>query len=116
MNGLELVSDRYPYLPVFLNVHGRVLEVEALVDTGFDGGVILPSGTLQQRPDGTGRWQTADGSVVRAASFHGRIQIGRFPAFNGEIVEMGALPLIGRDVLDRYLITLDRGQRLTVQR
>ena len=55
MNDLELVSDRYPYLSVFLNVHGRVLEVEALVDTGFDGGVIVPSGTVRHRPDGTGR-------------------------------------------------------------
>lgn len=116
MNGLELISDRYPYLPVFLNVHGVALEIEALVDTGFGGGLMVPSGTLQQRPDGTGRWLTADGSVVRAPSFHGRIQIGQFPAFNGEIVAMGALPLLGREVLDRFLITLEHGRRLTVRR
>jgi hypothetical protein len=116
VNGLELVSDRYPYLPVFLNVHGLVLEIEGLVDTGFGDGVMVPSGTLQQRPDGTGRWLTADGSVVRAPSFHGRIQIGHLPAFNGEIVAMGELPLVGREVLDRFLITLDHGRRLSVRR
>jgi predicted aspartyl protease len=120
VNGLELVSDRYPYLPVFLpvflNVHGLALEIEALVDTGFGGGVMVPAGTLQQRPDGIGRGLTADGNVVRAPSFHGRIQLGHFPAFNGEIVAMGELPLVGREVLDRFLITLDHGHRLTVRR
>ena len=41
MNG-ELTSSRFPYLPVRWQVRQQTYEAEALLDTGFDGGIAVP--------------------------------------------------------------------------
>jgi len=42
----RLEKHRFPYLPVRLTVHDRSANVEALLDTGFDGTVVVPAHLL----------------------------------------------------------------------
>jgi predicted aspartyl protease len=42
----SLTSTRYPYIPLTVVVNKRSETVEALLDTGFDGDIILPEGLL----------------------------------------------------------------------
>ena len=39
-----LISARYPYIPLIVVVNKRSETIEALLDTGFDGDIILPEG------------------------------------------------------------------------
>ena len=41
-NDGQLVSLRFPYLPVRVSAPGIRLEGIALIDTGLEGGVVLP--------------------------------------------------------------------------
>lgn len=46
-------SRRFPYLPLRLEVRNRMYEVEALIDTGFDGDLrALLSRLSRRRPHG----------------------------------------------------------------
>ena len=41
-----LTSARFPYIPLTVMVNKRSETIEALLDTGFDGDIILPEGLL----------------------------------------------------------------------
>ena len=48
----RVTSSRFPYLPVQIGVGQTGHDVEALLDTGFDGDAILPSDMLVEvEPD-----------------------------------------------------------------
>ena len=47
MTGANTVTSRFPYLPIRVNVDGTTYEGDALLDTGFTGGIMLPSRYLQ---------------------------------------------------------------------
>ena len=49
---IAVTSRRFPYLPVRVEVHGFVYEGYALLDTGFDGDVILPEKCVSDIGDG----------------------------------------------------------------
>ena len=96
-----LISSRYPYLPIEFTVQGARREVEALIDTGFDGGVVLSLGTPGFSPPPGGEWspwQLADGSVIWAPVYQAILRIGSFTTFTGTLA-----------------ITFDHGQRIVVQ-
>src|SRR5439155_17483775 len=63
-----VTSDRFPYLPLYLEVRQRNERVEALVDTGFDGDVVVPSDFIAdtERPDSYLSCRLADTSEVLA--------------------------------------------------
>jgi predicted aspartyl protease len=63
-------SSRFPCLPLRISLEGghqtRIIEIEALVDTGFDGDIIVPETLIG--PADTGdflTWRLADGSRLR---------------------------------------------------
>ena len=58
----QLISSRFPYLPVQVTVGAFILQMEALVDTGFDGDLILPQGSIPVNvaPAGSLPWTLAD--------------------------------------------------------
>jgi hypothetical protein len=71
VNPARLVSAHFPYLPITLAVQERTMTVEALLDTGSDGHVVIPADSLNdgQPPDGHLGWILADGSQVLAPYF-----------------------------------------------
>jgi len=113
----QVVSSRFPYLPLKVTVRGRSEDVEALLDTGFDGDLLVPDGFIAdvRPPDGNISWVLADGSHGEAPSYRGNIEIGTLGSFPATILVLGREVLVGRRFTDRFAITLDHGQKVIVE-
>ncbi|HZR97988.1 MAG TPA: hypothetical protein VFE37_04735 [Chloroflexota bacterium] len=112
-----VVSGRFPYLPLHMTVGQHTEDLEALLDTGFDGDLAVPADSLPsgQRPTGYNRWILADGSSVFAITYRGTVQVGPFGPFPVLVTAIGDEPLVGRGVSDRLRITLDHGQQVIIE-
>ncbi len=114
----QLVCDRFPYLPLTVTFAGRALTVEALVDTGFDGFLVAPGGTMGEAREAASvmAFTLADGSRVNAPTILGSAFL---EAIGFEcpvaISEMADEWIAGRAITDRLRITLDHGSRLIVE-
>lgn len=112
----RLEGRHFPYLPLRLQVQGRTFEVEAMIDTGFDGDITVPAHLVSnERPDDRQRWTLADGSRVYAPYFLGSLQVGDFAPVEAIITALGEEPLVGRSITDRFRLTLDHGERVIVE-
>ncbi|MPZ13519.1 MAG: hypothetical protein GEU73_03700 [Chloroflexi bacterium] len=111
-----MISDRFPYLPLVLDLGSRSESVEAFIDTGFDGDLALPTDLLQGgRPVANFNCVFADGSEVKTPVYRGRVRVGGLGVFRVEIIEIGDEPVIGRGVTDRFTLILDHGRQVRVQ-
>lgn len=115
----QLVSLRFPYLPIRVNAPGIRFEGIALVDTGLEGGVVLPLSYLPADvpPERHTRWIFADGSRRGAPIYQGSVTVGGFPPFPfaTTITIMGDEPIIGVEVIRHFSVTLDHGRRVIVE-
>jgi predicted aspartyl protease len=86
------------------------LEIDAFVDTGFNGGISLPifaAVPLGLVLVGAVRTQLADGSEVEDFVFHGWAQIADMPEAPTEvIVTLSGDPLIGMELLESWDATV----------
>lgn len=90
-----MISDRFPYLPLALDVGSHSESVEALIDTGFDGDVALPADLLRGgRAVANFNCVLADGSEVKARVYRGRVRVGGLGVFPVEIIEIGDEPVL----------------------
>jgi predicted aspartyl protease len=108
-------SREYPYLPVTFQVRDVEETIPALVDTGFDGFLVLPEAYLSRLgdPDFVGRWILADGSAVGAAKFRGSVRItGLRELVQASITCLGAEIILGRAIVDHFAVTFDHGRRI----
>lgn len=110
-------SERFPFLPLTLTVGARTVEVEALLDTGFDGDVVVPVRLIggAQPPDEYRSWALADGSTVATPVYYGTVQLGNFAAVPADIALLGDEPIVGRGISDRYRVILDHGERVIAE-
>ncbi|MCL0090589.1 hypothetical protein M1O13_01105 [Dehalococcoidia bacterium] len=71
-----VVSHTYPYLKVRCQV--RVVKVEELtyVDTGYDGGLVIPSQHLNElgSPDEHTIIELGDGTRITAPEYYGEVE------------------------------------------
>ena len=112
----RLVSSRFPFLPITLTIRQGTWNFEALIDTGFDGDLVLPRATLAgEQPDSYLRYRLADGSVSTYGTFVGTLALGRLGQFPATVVELGDEPLIGRGITDRLRLTLDHGHQVIAE-
>ncbi len=113
----RLVSNRYPYLPLHLQVRQKEIDVEALIDTGFDGGLAVPSSFIAESevPNGHHRWKLADNSIVAAPFYLGTVGLGEVGSFIIAVTLMGDEFLIGQGLLRRFIIIFDHGRRVIVE-
>ncbi|MCH7714373.1 MAG: hypothetical protein IIC99_12205 [Chloroflexi bacterium] len=111
----QLVSSRFPYLPIRLQIRQATYEEEALIDTGFDGGMALPPFLLEgQEPDLYQRWTLAEGSQIVAPVYRGMVQLGEFQPVSVLVIAMGEECLIGLDIVNRFSVLFDHGARIVV--
>ena len=112
-----VTSDRFPYLPLYLEVRQRNERVEALVDTGFDGDVVVPSDFIAdtERPDSYLSCRLADTSEVLAPVYRSHVRMDGFGSFPVLVLVLGDEPIVGRGVTDRFTIILDHGQQVRVE-
>ena len=109
-------SRRFPYLPIELRVGEHAQFLEALVDSGFEGDVAVPEGTAFPEPAvARPSWAFANGLVVEAAVYLGTVRLGGYETLPALIAALGEEVIIGRGVIDRYLVTFDHGERVTAE-
>lgn len=116
MTDANTVTSRFPYLPIRVSVDGTIYEGDALLDTGFSGGIMLPSRYL---PDdallsGYIDWVLADHSTVRAPYYRCTVEIDGFRPFRSVVTTMGDEVLVGVRVISRFYVLLDHGERVVV--
>ena len=89
---------------------------EALLDTGFGGGVMLPSRYLpDEEPDfGYMDWILADHSTLRAPSYKCTVAIDGFRPFQTSVGSLGETVLVGIQVISHFYVLLDHGERVVV--
>ncbi len=110
-----IISSRFPYLPVHLQFGQNEADVEALLDTGFDGDVVIPTSLMEDiDPDGHISWRLADGTQVTAPYYRGNVSVGGMGPLRVVITALGDEVLIGCGVAANFTITLDHGRELTV--
>ncbi len=98
----KITSHNFPFIPIIISVRGRVEKLEALIDTGFEGDVVVPKGLLTNGdpPDTLLPWQLADGKVVLAPVYAGKIKMGTIASFG---------------VTDRFKVIFDHGRKVIVE-
>ena len=112
----RLESERFPFLPVTLEVRGRSFNLEATVDTGFEGFLLVPASLLnRESADGRQRWLLADGSVVTTPLYACTLRLGALGSIEVMVAALGQETLIGRGIIDGYLLTFDHGRRVILE-
>ena len=115
----EQVSNVYPFLLVQIRIRDWEHETLALVDTGFEGSLVIPSSAFDSRlgnPDTSSNWTLADGSIVETPVYVGRLEIKGLSAVPDVVISLlGSDYILGRNVIDRFEIILDHGQKLTIR-
>ncbi|MCH8309379.1 MAG: hypothetical protein IIB17_02635 [Chloroflexi bacterium] len=121
MGGSEdVISARFPYLDMAVQVRGWQNSGFALIDTGYTGNLIIPAYLgidAFEAPDGHFHVVLGDGrSSVEAPFCMGDNQLIGFPAITEvEIISLGDEYILGRGILDRFEIVLDHGQRVILR-
>ena len=112
------VSTHSPYIPIRVHIQGFVLETEALVDTGFDGGLLLPPLRLPDvEPSNLTRsFRVGDGRIFPLPAYVGEVEILGVNRRIRTIVALGAPEvLIGRTVTAHFRVTFDHGREVVVE-
>jgi predicted aspartyl protease len=120
---MSVPSSKFPYLRIHVTIrqtpasNQQELDLEAMVDTGFDGGVVIPSNLLDPslEPIRHLPWSLADGSEVLLPAFLGAVQIGNLPPITTIIMPLGDEPLIGRHATNNYRLIFDHGVQVIVE-
>jgi len=108
----------YPYLLVRFLIGTEAREAVALLDTGFDGHLVVPEsliGTLS-KPNERRRYQTASGESVVAAAYVGTVESVELPGpVAARITALGDEYLVGLRMMNHFRITFDHGKRVIVE-
>lgn len=116
MNGPRLVSELFPYVSVRLEIRGSSFEFEALLDTGFQGDIVIPEQfqPSDEAPDGTLRWQLLGGRAIFAAYYRGVAGLEGFDMRPAYITVLGDEPIVGVGLFRDLAVLLDHGRRVVV--
>lgn len=106
------------FIPLTLKGPERSLTIEAIVDTGFTGHVVLPAELMNEFGHGfaeRAESTLADGSVTTHVVMVVHLRLGDRIA-SVDAIEMGADPLVGMALLEGRRLTIDviEGGRVTV--
>lgn len=113
----KITSPHFPYIPMYLYVRHRKENIEALLDTGFDGDLAVPPDFIanSEPPDGYSRWRMADGSKILVPFYVGTVRVGKARELSIVVTALGDEIIVGRGITDRFTIILDHGKRLIVK-
>ena len=75
----QVVSSNPPYIQIIVTLEGETEPIyvgEALIDTGYDGSLSVPTSVIGDRPS-IGEWgiELADGSRFDVPYFYGTVEI-----------------------------------------
>lgn len=113
-----MTQGAYPSLTVRFMFEDNTREVAALIDTGFDGYLVVPRQlvSLLREPFYRRRMVTASSEVVVAPAFPVAIELADVPGrFDAMAVALGDEYLVGLLSINRIRLTLDHGTRVVVE-
>lgn len=112
-----VTSLHFPYCSIRISTLKRDFKLEALLDTGYDGGVILPPSLITNGE--TSGWlvncKLADNSIVEVPAYLGSVRLGNKKLNNITVLIMGDEPIIGREVIKHFKVTLDHGRKIILE-
>jgi hypothetical protein len=106
----------YPRIPAIVSVGEWFLDDEALPDTGFSGGVVVParsSDHIANRPR-EGRLRLGNDRAVRAYWWNGEVAVGEL-SVPTTVWALGNDFILGREVLDQMEICFEFGERVRLR-
>jgi clan AA aspartic protease len=109
----------YPSLRIRFVAQRVEGETFALVDTGFDGHLVIPAAATEALPQPLyrRRVRTASGEIVRVPVYIGTVELVDRPGpVEALIIGLGDEYLIGLATLNHFRVTFDHGQRVVVER
>lgn len=110
-----MTSLSFPFVSVRIELGGRVFEENAILDTGFDGEVVIPQNLVEGlQADEAARFVFPDGTVVEPEVFNGVVQLADMEPTTAEIVALGTEFIVGIRILRHYEVILDHGRRVVV--
>lgn len=118
-----VVSSRFPYLPIRVFLGDSYyfpdveFESEALVDTGFSGGLCVPPRLIPSTVSSIAQtvWTIADELTVPAPTYRGYVRVGSLPVIEVEIIALAGQVLLGRSATNHFRVIFDHGSSLTVE-
>jgi len=115
-------SSHFPYLSIHLKIGapdepGFECDIEPLVDTGFDGGVVVPRGLIPEslEPIDYITWTLADGTEVLTPAYFCSVTIGQLEPVFTAVIPLADTTLLGRHVTDSFRVIFDHGQTVIVE-
>src|SRR4051794_4938516 len=106
---VEARSTRFPYLSLHVRIGNlqypdHEFDIDAFVDTGFDGGLAVPQAQIPSHliPWSRQQWIMADGSTISAPTYRGFVTVGLLAPLNIIITVLPQGALLGRAVTNRY--------------
>ena len=113
-----LVSADYPYLQVRVAVGKNRLSFRALLDTGFDGYLVIPEGLESQlgAPEFRVKTVLADGSESMRPQFRAAVEIiGLGLVYVARLTLLGDECLLGQGIIRQLKVTFDHGKQVVVE-
>jgi predicted aspartyl protease len=117
-----VTSSRSPYLDIKVRIGDYdhpdfEFDIEALVDTGFDGGLAVPPALIPSTVPSVGEsaWYLADGTEIKAQSYFCYVAIGHLQPIPTAVITLDGDVLLGRHVTDQFRVTFDHGRRVIVE-
>lgn len=111
MNLYGVYRDGHPRLVLPLPLaDGTEIETEFIVDTGFDGGLTLPSGLahrLDARQAGYQNRLLADGSRAQSRVYEMSLTVDEDESYSVEVFVLEANPLLGTAFLEQHSLTVE---------
>ena len=113
-----LASKDYPYLQVSVTVGNFNSPFRALLDTGFDGHIVLPQALSNQlgNPDFLVKTRFADGGEREFPGYRGDVEVvGLGVVYLARLTLLGDECLLGQGIIKRLKVTLDHGTQIIVE-
>jgi len=113
-----LVSRDYPYVQVRVTVRSFSSLFRALLDTGFDGHLVLPEalGSQLGNPDQLVKTRLADGTERDSPLYLGGVEVvGLGVVYLARLTLLGDECLMGQGIIRRLKVTFDHGSQIVIE-
>ena len=106
----------YPFLRVSCRIQGRDFDISGFVDTGYDGGLVIPESERVGfvEPMTLIPIRLGDGSQINAGEYIGTLTL-EDRQLEVTVLFLGNEYLIGREVVDQLHLCFHHGEYLEIE-